>query len=69
MVKERLHHGKEEKGDIENVVRYTLKAVRGIASPTDLPEETAIARAVEGLMSAAESINPEVLLQVKKVVF
>jgi len=50
--------------DLGTAALQTIEAAREVAAHTDLSEETAVAKAAEGVLLAAEAIGPEVVAEV-----
>jgi MFS family permease len=55
----------ETESDLIIAVQQTIETAREIAAQTGLSEETAVARAIEGALQAAEGIGPEVVAKVR----
>ncbi|MFC1870936.1 MFS transporter [Chloroflexota bacterium] len=55
----------EIKADIGEAVQHTIETAREIAARTNLPEERAVAKAIEGMEQAADGIGKEVATQVR----
>jgi len=55
----------EIKADIGEAVQQTIETAREIAARTNLPEERAVAKAIEGMEQAADGIGKEVAAQVR----
>jgi len=55
----------ETESDLIIAVQQTIETARDIAAQTGLSEETAVARAIEGALQAAEGIGPEVVAKVR----
>lgn len=52
--------------DFGSVTQYTINAVREVSTQIGLTRELAVAKTIEGLLSAADTISPETLIEVKK---
>jgi len=55
----------ETKSDLSAAVQQTIETVREITAQTGLSEEIMVAKAIEGMLQAAEGIGPEIAAQVR----
>jgi len=56
----------ETEADLELVTAHVVEAARRAASQTGLSEKTAVAKAIEGALDAAEALGTDTLARVKK---
>jgi hypothetical protein len=55
----------ETGADLSEAVRHAIEAAKEVAHDLGLPEDVAAARAVQGILEAAEAAGPEALTQVR----
>jgi MFS family permease len=60
-----IRGAEEVKTDLGPVAQNSVEAARELASKTGLPEDAAVAQAIEGAMDAANAVGPQAAEQVK----